>query len=116
MILNESAETRDWKIHVRIPERLSKLIRISREEIAERAKEIHAVEAVRYVGAQSDAIHSSANLPKVFPPCSRIYIADLIMSFATFAVRRIGPPERNHTGDVDLGAERLIRAQDSMAR
>src|SRR5438046_10180578 len=70
MIRNQSAETRHEKIHVRIPERLSKLTRIPREEITERAKEIHAVEAIRYVGTQSDAIHSSANLPKVFPPTS----------------------------------------------
>src|SRR5207244_12369040 len=46
MILNESAETRHRKIHVRIPERLSKLTRIPREKITERAKEIHAVEEI----------------------------------------------------------------------
>ena len=48
MILHKSADTRHRKIYVRIPERLPKLIRVSREEIAERAKEIHAVEAIRY--------------------------------------------------------------------
>src|SRR6267378_1406795 len=116
MILNESAETRDRKIHVRIPERLSKLIRIPSEEITERAKEIHAVEAVRYVGTQSYAIHSSANLPKMFSSRARVHIAGLIVVFATFAVSRIGPPERDQSSDVNLRTERLIRAQDRMAR
>src|SRR5260370_19643566 len=50
VILYESADTRHWKIHVRTPERLPKLIRISREEILEGAKEIYATEGVRYVG------------------------------------------------------------------
>jgi len=67
MILDEAAETRDRKIHVRVPEHLPKLIRIPREEIAERAKEIHAVEAVRYIGTQSDAIHSSATFQRCLP-------------------------------------------------
>ena len=115
MILNESAETRHRKIHVRIPERLSKLTRIPREEITERAKEIHAVEAIRYVGTQSDAIHSSANLPKVFPPRPRIGIAGLIMVFATFAVPRIGPSKGDESSDINLRADGLIRAQDRMA-
>src|SRR5207245_2059240 len=86
MVLHESADTRHREIHVRIPERLSKLVRISREEIAERAKEIYAIEAVRYVGTQFDPIHRSADLPKVFAPRARIRIAGLIMVFATFAV------------------------------
>ncbi len=95
MILHESAKTRHRKIHVRISERLPKLIRISREEIAERAKEIHAVEAVRYVGTQSDAIHGSADLPEVFAPRARVRIAGLIMVFAALAVSRVGAPEGN---------------------
>ena len=116
MILNESAETRYRKIHVRIPERLSKLTRISREEIAERAKEIHAIKAVRYVGPQSDAIYSSADLPKMFAPRARIRIGRLIMIFAALALPRLGTPERDHSSDVNLRAERLIRAQNRMAR
>ncbi len=116
MILHESADTRHREIHVRIPERLPKLISIPREEIAERAKEIYAVEAVRYVGPQSDAIYSSADLPKMFAPRARIRIGRLIMIFAALAVPRIGPPEGDQSSDVNLWAERLIRAQDCMAR
>src|SRR3989442_9616253 len=86
MTLHESAETRHGEIHSRIPERLPKLIRISREEIAERAKEIYAIEAIRYVRPQADAIHSSADLPKVFAPRARVRIAGLIVIFAALAV------------------------------
>jgi len=63
MILHESAKTRHRKIHVRVSERLPKLIRISREEIVERAKEIYAIESVRYVSPQADAISSSLKNP-----------------------------------------------------
>src|SRR5258708_17708147 len=63
MVLDESAKTRHRKIHGRIPERLTKLIRSSREEISERAKDIYAITPSPYVGTQSDAIHRSADLP-----------------------------------------------------
>ncbi len=116
MILHESAKTRHRKIHVRIPEPLSKLIRIPREKITERAKEIYAIEAVRYVGPQSDAIHRSSDLPKMFSSRPRVRIADLVVIFATFAVPRIGPPKNDQSSDVNRRAERLIRAQDRMAR
>src|SRR5258705_195162 len=116
MILHQCTDTRHRKIHVRIPERLPKLIRISREEIAERAKEICAIEAVRYIGSQSDAIYSSADLPKMLAPRARIRIARLIVILPTFAVPRIGPPEGDQSSDVNLRAERLIRAQDRVAR
>src|SRR6266851_885333 len=110
MILRESAETRHGKVHSRIPEGLPKLIRISREEVAESAKEIYAIETVRYVGPQSDAIHSFADLPEMFAPRARVRIVGLIMIFATFAVSRIGPPEGDESSDVNLRAEWLIRA------
>src|SRR6266481_3861714 len=116
MILYESADTRHRKIHVRIPERLSKLTRIPREEVAERAKEIYTIEAVRYVGTQSDAIHRSADLPKMFSMRARIHIAGLIEILPTFAVSRIGPPEGNKPSDINLRAERPICAQDRVAR
>src|SRR6266478_9619620 len=115
MILHESTETRDRKIHVRTPKRLPKLVRISREEIAERPKEIYAIEAVRHVGSQSDAIHSSTDLPKVFASRARVRIAGLIMIFAALAISRVGTPEGNQSSDVNLGAERFVRAQDGMA-
>src|SRR6267143_421872 len=92
MILHEPAETRHREIHVRPPERLPKLTRISREEISQRAEEIYAVEAVWYIGPQSDAIQCSADLPKVFAPRARIRVARLIMILATFAVPCIRPP------------------------
>src|SRR6267143_2598538 len=114
MILHEPAETRHREIHVRPPERLPKLTRISREEISQRAEEIYAVEAVWYIGPQSDAIQCSADLPKVFAPRARIRVARLIMILATFAVPRIGPPEGNQSSD-NLRAERLVCAQDGMA-
>src|SRR5260370_14385758 len=110
MILHESAKTCHRKIHVRISERLPKLIRIFREEIAERAKEIYAIEAVRYVGSQSDAIYTSADLPKMLAPRARIRVARLLMILATFAVSRIRQPEDDQSGDVNLGAESRIRA------
>jgi len=115
MILHKSAETRHREIHGRIPEGLPKLIRIPREEIPERAKEIYAIEAVRYVGPQSDAIDSSADLPKMFSSRARVRIAGLIMIFAALAVSRIRTAEGNQSSDVNLGAQRLIRAQDRMA-
>src|SRR5207253_7063332 len=116
MILHEHTETCYREIHGRIPERLPKLIGISRKEISERAKKIYAIEAVRYVGPQSDAIYSSADLPKVFAPRARIRVARLIMVLATFAASRIGPPKGDQSSDVNLRAERLIGAQDGMAR
>src|SRR5260370_18554896 len=116
MILHEPTKTRHRKIHVRIPKRLAKLIRISREEIVERAKEIHAIESVRYRRPQPDAIHSSADLPKMFSSRASVRIAGLIMIFAAFAVSCIGSPAGEQSSDVNLRAERFIRAQDSMAR
>src|SRR5260370_42595369 len=116
MILHESADTRHRKIPGRIPKRLSKLTRIFREEIAERAKEIYAIEAVRHVGTQFDAIHRSANLPKMFATRARVRIAGLIMVFATLALPRVGTPERDHSSDVNRRAERLIRPQNRMSR
>src|SRR5437016_1623869 len=114
MILHESTETRDRKIHIRTPERLPKLVRISREKISERPKKIYAIEAVRHVGSQSDAIHSSADLPKVFALRARVRIAGLIVIFATFAVSRVGTPEDNQPNYVNLRAKRLVRVQDGM--
>src|SRR5260370_16165988 len=116
MILHESAKTCHRKIHVRIPERLAKLTRISREEITERAKEIYAIEAVRYVGVQFDAIHRSADLPKMFSSRARVCIAALIVVLAAFAVSPIGPPEGDQASDFNLRAERLIRTKNGMAR
>src|ERR1700687_4050205 len=116
MILHERTKTRDRKIRGRIPERLPKLTRIPREEIAERAKEIYGIEAVRYVGTQSDAIHRSADLPKMFSSRAGVRIASLIVIFATFAVSRIGPPEGEESSDVNFRPEGLIRAQDDVAR
>src|SRR5882724_4638446 len=116
MILHESTETRDRKIHVRTPKRLPKLVRISGEKISERPKKIYAIEAVRHVGSQSDAIHSSADLPEMFAPRARVRIARLIMVFPSFAVPRIRSREGDQSSDVNLRAERLIRAQDGMAR
>src|SRR6266446_10972814 len=116
MILHESAKAHHWMIHIRTAERLSKLTGISREEITERAKEIYAIEGVRYIGTQSDAIYSSADLPKMFSSRPRVHIAGLIMIFATCAVSRIGPSEGDDAGDVNLRAERLIRAQDDVSR
>src|SRR5579859_4692945 len=116
MVLHESADTCHGEIHDRIPECLPKLIRIPREEIAERTKEIHAFETIRYVGTEADATHRSADLPKMFSPRARVRIAGLIMVFAAFAVSRIGPPERDQSSNVNLRAGRLIRAQDRTAR
>jgi len=90
---DEAAETRDRKIHGSIPEHLPKLIRIPREEIAERAKEIHAVEAVRYIGTQSDAIPQFRQLSKGVCPSCEIRVVCLIMILATFAVSRVGTGE-----------------------
>ena len=115
MILHISAKTRHRKIHVRTPERLPKLIRISRKEISEGAKEIYAIESVRHVGTQPDAIYSSADLPEMFPSRARVGIAGLIVIFAALAILRIRPPERDQSSDVSLRTERLIRAQDCMA-
>jgi len=86
MILYESAKTRHRKIHGRIPERLPKLINIARQEIAERSKEIYAVEAVRYVRSQSHAIGRRADLPTMFSSHAGVRIAGLIVVFAAFAV------------------------------
>src|SRR5258707_4263345 len=116
MILHECTETRHGKIHTWIAKRLPKLIRVSREEVSKRAKEIYTGEAVRHVGPQANAIHSSAGLPKVFAAGARIRIAGLIMILAPLAGSCIGPPERNQSSDVNLGAESLIRAQDCVTR
>jgi len=81
-----------------------------------RTEEVYAVGAVRYVGTQSDAIHGSTDLPKVFTPRACVCVAGLIMIFAALAVSRVGPPESNQSSDVNLGAKRFVRAQDGMAR
>jgi len=115
MILNESRETRYRKIHVRIPERLSKLTKDVPEEIAERAKEIHAIKAVRYVGPQSDRFTVPPTFQRCFPRVREYRIAGLIMVFATLAVPRIGPPKVTSPATSISGPKRLIRAQDCMA-
>jgi len=81
MILHESAETRYRKIHVRVPERLPKLVGISSDEISDRARKIYGIEAIWYVRPQPDAIHRSAGLPKMFSSCARVCVAGLIMVF-----------------------------------
>ena len=65
VILHETTETGHREIDVRIAKRLPKLIGISREKLRERAEEIYAAKAIRYVGPQPDAINSAANFPKV---------------------------------------------------
>src|SRR5437660_5446381 len=109
MILHESAKTCHRKIHLRISERLPKLIRISCEEISGRTKEIYALESIRYFSSQPDAIHRSADLPKMFSRRPRMRIAGLIMIFATFAVSHVGTPEGDQSRDVNLRAERFVR-------
>src|SRR5260370_13099496 len=114
MILHESAKTCHRKIHVRISERLPKLIRISCEEISERTKEIYALESIRYFSSQPDAIHRSADLLKMFSSRASVCMAGLIMVFSTFAASRIGPPEGDQSSDANLRAQTLIRARDRM--
>src|SRR6266849_5080909 len=116
MILHEPTESCHREVHVRTPERLPKLIRISREEISKGAKEVYAIEAVGYVGSQSDAIHGSAELQKVFAPRARVRIDGLIMIFAAHAVPCVGTPEGDQSSDVDLRTERFVCAQDGVAR
>src|ERR1700724_3286415 len=116
MVLHEPAETCHRKINAGTSERLPKLIRVSRKEIFDGIKEIHAIETVRYFGSQSDAIYSSADLPKMFAERARIGVAHLIVILATFAVPCIGPPEDNDPSNVNLRPTRFVCAQDGMAR
>src|SRR5258708_32501729 len=115
MILHESAETGHRKINGRVPGRLPKLIGIFCEEVSERAKEIHTVEAGGYTGSQSDAIYSSAHFPKMFAPRAAVRIGDLIVIFATLTVPRIRPPECHESGNVNLGTKKCVCAPDGMA-
>src|SRR2546425_563278 len=116
MILQESTETRHRKIHVRIPKCPPKLIRIPREKSRERPEEICTVEAVRYVGPQPDAIHSSAHLPKVFAAPARVRVFSLIMIFAARTISCVGSPKVDQPSNIDLRAKRLVGAQNRMAR
>ena len=83
-------------------------------EILERSKEVNAAKAVRYVGSQPHAIHGTAGLPEVLASCASVYVARLIVIFATFAVPCVGLTEGDEACDVNLRAERLIRAQDGV--
>src|SRR5216683_6554741 len=116
MILHESTKAGHRKIYVRVPEGLPELVRIPREKIRDSAEEIHAVEAVRYVSSQSDAIHSSAGLPKVFAVRAGVRIAGLIVIFAALAVSSVGTPEGDQSSDVNLRTKRFVCAQHGMAR
>src|SRR5690349_25126208 len=114
--MHDRTDSRDSKIYAGTPESPPKLIGSSCEEISERAKEIQTVQAVRYIASQSDAIYSSADLPKVFALRAGIRIVRLIVIFATFAISSIRPSEGEESSDVNLRAEKLICAQDGMAR
>src|SRR2546427_7633233 len=116
MILNESTKAGHGKIYVWVAEGLPELVRIPREKIGERAEEIQAVEAVRYVSSQFDAIHSSAGLPKVFAVRAGVRIAGLIVIFAALGVSCVGTPEGDQSRDVNLRTKRFVCAQDGMAR
>src|SRR5579864_130839 len=104
MILHEPTKAGHGKIYVRVAEGLPELVRIPREKIRDRAELIHAV---RYVSSQSDAIHSSAGLPKVFAVRAGVRIAGLILIFAALAVSCEGTPEGDQSSDVNLRAKRF---------
>src|SRR5258708_29388917 len=115
MSLDKSAKTRYREIHVGISECLPKLIRIPREKIRERAKEVCAAEAVRHASPQPNAIHSSTCLPQVFTPCACVSVVGLIVIFTALAIPGGGMPKDDESRNVNFRAGRLVRAEDGAA-
>src|SRR5260370_28137434 len=115
MILDKRTETRYREIHSGISECLAKLIRIPREKICERAKEVCAAEAVRYASPQSHAIHSSSYLPQVLASCACVGVVGLIVIFAALAISCVGPPKDDESRNINFRAGRFVRAEDGAA-